>query len=320
MFPPEAIHSLLSQRQSLITARQLRSAGIPVNTIRSWTTRQWLVPVERGVYRVAGAPRTPTQRILAAVLRCGPEARAGGWTACALHGLEGFPLRAQRWVSVPPTCRVRGVAFILQRVSIPATERATVNGIPTVSPQRALIDAATRVGGRRLRVAIDDARRRDLIELDGLLARATALGRHAGAVQTRRLFSGGLLDQDGEAERWLAVGLAGRGIYPLWGPEILPGVFPDAVLPAASLIVECDGGAHHTIHADRASDASREALLRAADWHVLRFTATQLRRDLDAVLDTIVAAHDERRAAGLGKPADWEPLTPGRRLRPPASG
>ena len=275
--------------------------------------------MERGVYRVAGAPRTPTQRILAAVLRCGPEARAGGWTACALHGLEGFSLRSLRWVSVPPACRVRGVDFIVQRVPIPARECATVNGVPTVSPLRALLDAAVRVGGRRLRVAIDDARRKDLIELEALLARAASLERHAGAASIRRLFSGGLLDQDGEAERWLAVGLADRGIYPMWGPEVLPGVFPDAVMPEACLIVECDGRAHHTIEADLANDASREALLRAAGWHVLRFTARQLRRDLKTVLDTIVAVHRERRGAGLGLSADWHPLTPGRRLRPPST-
>ena len=168
-------------------------------------------------------------------------------------------------------------------------------------------------------MAIDDARRKDLIELEALLARAASLERHAGATSIRRMFSGGLLDQDGEAERWLAVGLADRGIYPLWGPEVLPGVFPDAVMPEACLIVECDGRAHHTLEADLANDASREALLRSAGWHVLRFTATQLRRDLDAVLDTIVAVHHERRNAGLGVPRDWQPLTPGRRLRPPAS-
>lgn len=174
-----------------------------------------------------------------------------------------------------------------------------------------------RVRGRRLRVAIDDARRKDLVTLESLLTAAARMPKHLGAAEVRRLFGSGALDQDGEAERWLAVGLAEHGVYPLWSAEVLPGVFPDAAMPEAALIVECDGRRHHTLLPDRASDAARESRLRFARWEVIRCSGAELRRDLEGVVTRIVSLRQQRIDAGLGLPPGWRPLSPGRSLRPP---
>lgn len=253
---------------------------------------------------------------MAAVLRGGASARAGGWTACALHSLEGFPLSARPWLIVPPDRRPRIPHLLVQRGAVARVDRAMVDGVPTVSARRAIIDTAARLSGRRLRVAIDDARRRGHLTLEGLLGLAVDLQRHPGAVQVRRLFGSGLLDQDGEAERWLAVALADRDIFPLWSAQVLPGVFPDATMPEARLIVECDGRAHHTLPADRADDAARESLLRADGWEVLRTTGRELQRSAAAVADRVQQRRARRIAEGHGLPPTWRPITPGRRLRP----
>ncbi len=179
-----------------------------------------------------------------------------------------------------------------------------------------MIDAAIRVGGKRLRIAIDDARRRRLTSLEELLTTATSLPLHPGAARIRKMFIDGGLDQDGEIERRLAIGLAKYGVYPLWGAEVLPDIFPDAAMPEASLIIECDGRAHHTIEADVASDLSRESPLRRAGWGILRFTGRQIWRKLDTTIANILDVRSERMAAGLAMPANWQPLSPARRLRP----
>ena len=272
--------------------------------------------VERGVYRVVSAPPTNIQRLLAAVLRCGEGARATGWSSCAVHELEGFPPSVQRWIAVPVHRQVVGTGLLVQRTTIAPEDRVLVRGVPTVSPRRALMDAAIRVRGRRLRVAIDDARRRNLLSLEQLLSLAGELHNHSGAAAIRQLFCSGTLDQDGEIERILATGLASRGVFPLWSAEVLPGIFPDATMPEAALIVECDGRQHHTLPADVANDASREGLLRLEGWEIIRTSGRGLVRNPGPVIDRIVGTRRDRMAAGLGFSADWRPLSPGRRLPP----
>lgn len=306
----------MRDQHGLVARRQLRSRGVAESTIDAWVQRGVIAPVDRGVYRHPAAPRTDEQTVMAAVLRCGPDARAGGWTACALYGLEGSHVALRPWLLIPPERRVRARNLIVQRSRLEAVDRAVVHGIPATSPRRSIVDAARRLRGRRLRVAVDDARRRGLMTLEELLDLATALRQHRGAVRIRELFGSGALDQDGEAERWLARALAARDVYPIWSPEVLPGVFPDAVLPEAALVIECDGADTHTLPVDRADDASREALLRVTGWHVERASGRELAHDPSKVVDRILTVRRARIADGRALPSDWQPLTPGRRLRP----
>lgn len=170
--------------------------------------------------------------------------------------------------------------------------------------------------GKPLRVAIDDARRRELIDLDRLLRQAGDLGKHRGAVAIRRLFSSGLLDQDGELERQLALALDTIGLRPAWGMEVLPGIVTDACFPEASYVLECDGRHWHSIAADITSDLSRKGVMRADGWAVDCVRAADLRNARPQLLARIQTTRTQRIAAGLGRPEDWRPLHPGRRLRP----
>lgn len=92
--------------------------------------RRGLERVPRGVDRLPAGAVPPEQALRAAVLRCGRGARAAGESACALL--------------------------------VQPADRATVRGVPSVSAARALIDVAARVDERRLRAAIDSARRAGL--------------------------------------------------------------------------------------------------------------------------------------------------------------
>lgn len=301
----------------LITRARLRAFGVPESTIEGWVTGGVLEIVERGVYRQPGTAVPDSQRLVAAILRAGADARATGWSACALYGLEGFDLAAQPWIAIPPDRRVRGVGFIVQRTPLVQRDLAIVAGVAAVTPVRALVDAAIRVPARRLRVGIDDACRRGLIDLGRLLGRASELGMHRGAAAVRRLFGTGLLDQDGELERQLALALAAQDLRPAWGVEVLPGVIVDACFPEASLVVECDGRRWHTVGSDRAADLSREGALVADGWHVERVIADDLRGGGVATVQRIRDVRARRIAAGRGRSPGWRPVRPGRRIRPP---
>lgn len=314
---PRSIMNVMRRQGGLVTRSQVLAEGIPSSTLQSWLRRGWLEAVLTSVYRWPGAAVDDRQHLRAALLRSGSGARLGGWSACALHGIEGFDLAERAWVTIPPERRVRGVPFIVHRTVLDRGEVATVGGLPGVTPVRALIDAAGRVSPRTLRVGIDDARRRGLVELDRLLRRATLLGRHRGATAVRRLFGSGALDQDGELERRLAVALAQEGQHPAWAMEVLPGVVVDACFPDASYVLECDGRRWHTIDADVAADVTREGLLRSDGWRVDRVTSADLRDDHRRLLARIIATRDARREAGLGRPDGWRPVHAGRRIRPP---
>jgi hypothetical protein len=306
----------MDRQLGLFTRKQALAGGCDADAVDSAVRRGQFEIVYQGVYRAAGSAITSEQRLLAAVLRCGEGARLSGWSACALYGLEGMTFDQPPWLVVPPARRVRGTDFIIQRAGLSRGEAATVRGLPSVTPMRALLDAAIRVKAKPLRVAIDDGRRRGLIDLDRLLRRADDLGKHRGAVAIRRLFGSGLLDQDGELERQLALALDSIGLQPAWGMEILPGIIADACFPDASYVLECDGRHWHSIAGDIAADVSREGVLRADGWAIDRVHAADLCNGRLQLLSRIRITHTQRMAAGLGRPADWSPVQPGRRIRP----
>lgn len=162
--------------------------------------------------------------------------------------------------------------------------------------------------------------RRTLIDLDRLLGRAVELGQHRGAVAVRHLFASGLLDQDGELERQLALLLDEAGLRPAWGMEVLPGIVVDACFPDALYVIECDGRLWHRIDADRAADATRQGVLEADGWRVDRVRHEDLTGDRVAVLARVRATRAARAAAGLRRPDGWRPVRAGRRVRPPNFG
>ena len=64
----------------------------------------------------------------------------------------------------------------------------------------------------------------------------------------------------------------------------------DVALPEARIALEVDGFRHHGKHLeDFRRDRVRQNLLVISGWRVLRFAAGDIRKDLDACLDTIQA-------------------------------
>ncbi|MGH8898391.1 MAG: type IV toxin-antitoxin system AbiEi family antitoxin domain-containing protein [Egibacteraceae bacterium] len=256
MFPPPELWPLMEQQGNLLFRAQLLAAGVTPSTVDKRLGRGQLVAVQPGVYRLPGAALEPRQLIHAATERA--NGYATGWSALGLYGVLDLDARLAPWVAVPRDRQVRGAGFIVQRERLDDRDRRRVGGIPCVGPFLALCDYARRVQGLRLLDAIDESRRAGLISLERLRDRAVQLGKHRGAVEIRRLFRQGLLDQDGEGERRLARALASVELYPAWGVEIVRGVIVDACLPASSLIPEFDGVKWH-LPGRRGLDGAAEA-------------------------------------------------------------
>ncbi len=149
--------------------------------------------VARGLYRVAGVPWTYEAEVLAAVFAAGEGAVASHRCAARLHGI-GFK-SAPVEISIP-----RGREHIRQGVKVHTStdlsrDVATlIDGIPTTSPERTLLDIARDLRGLALVKAVEQARRAELVtwhDLVRVLATHARQGRH-GITRLREVVSAGL--------------------------------------------------------------------------------------------------------------------------------
>jgi hypothetical protein len=69
----------------------------------------------------------------------------------------------------------------------------------------------------------------------------------------------------------------------------------DFLFPSARLAIEFDGGQHLVSEQAYRRDRRKDSLLQENGYHVLRFLATDLGRELDLVLDTILRVLLHRR-------------------------
>ena len=92
--PNDRIAPIARRQHGLVTSHQVRGVVSAPQLARLLRDRK-LEPVRRGVYRVAGAPHSWRQSLLAACL-ARPSAYASFRSAAALWDLEGFPRRRRR--------------------------------------------------------------------------------------------------------------------------------------------------------------------------------------------------------------------------------
>jgi len=137
------------------------------------------------------------------------------------------------------------------------------------------------------------------------------LGKHRGAVEIKRMFDQGLLDQGGEGERRLAAALAHVGLFPEWGVEVVRGTVVDACLPDSSLIPEFGGARWHP-PGRRGLDGARRGTLEADGWAFEIVTWADITQHPERTALKIKALHEQRAAAGLGRPPSWRPYRRGK--------
>jgi hypothetical protein len=261
-----------------------------------WRHRGLLEPMHRGVVRIAGSPDTEDQRLWGALLRCGEGAVAGPAATCWLFGLEGYE-RLCVDVALPAPRRCRETGFPALTRTLEPMDTVVVRGFAALSPTRAIIELAATLSPKQLRVLIDSARRRRLLDLDRLRRRAQALlrepGTRRGAKAVLRALGTGTLQQESENERELLAFLASTSLRLEWQvSDLVPGRRFDAVDREAELILEVDSRLWHSLGSDRDADHLRD--LEVGDvigtYRVVRVTlgmvryhAEETRQRLDAI-------------------------------------
>ncbi len=290
---------LATDQYGLLTHAQLVDLGWTTSAIGRAASDGCLRLAHAGVYRVAGSPDLPQQRMLAAVLRAGRGARLSGAATLSLLRVHGIPSDVTPYVLLAPKRRLANVPFTWARDHASGHHHEPLGPIPSTTPMRALVEAASRWQRRRV-LAVHDQLRWAGLAPEGELARTAAdLGsRHPGAKLVSSLVEEGELEQDSGGERTLADSLESLGLdrNARWQEWLTPSIRVDCLLDpvevsmatgielvttpyahALGFVLEYDGRVHHEHPRDRKADAARQRAIEELGYPVLRIRAQDIR-------------------------------------------
>ncbi len=182
--------TLAAEQHGAFTTAQVVTAGLTHADLRQWQRAGVVARVDRGVWVVRGAPATPEQRAMSAVLRHGHGAALALHSAAWLweapgHRLDPLVVARRRDEHLPPAARSR-TSRLLTAVDVTVRSR-----IPVTTPVRTVFDLAGRQHRERTRRDLNHLMGRGLIrleQLDEALERLATRGR-AGIVVMRELIA-----------------------------------------------------------------------------------------------------------------------------------
>ena len=293
--PDPQIGAIARRQHGLITREQALTV-LPRWTLERRLSARTLEPVRRGVYRIAGAPDTWEQQLLAACLTAGAETCASFRSAAALHNLEGFGrdrLEITHFGSRPSV--VEGVD-VHESTVFDRRHIGRVAGIPTTSIARTLCDLTAVAPRGVVERAVDEALRRRLVRIPEIARVATLLegrGRRRCTVMRDVLErrQPGYEPGDSAPERRIADLLVRAGLpRPVHQHRVRIGnkvVRIDLCYPDQRIAIEYDGWEWHSGRRAFDEDRARANELVILGFSVLRFTS---KSSDETIVDTVRAA------------------------------
>ena len=261
-------------QHGLVSLDQLRRLGITPSTLCRWCAAGRVERVRPRVYRVAGAPPTWAQAVMAAVLST--NGVASHRTAARLWG---FGDHDHVEVAVPVARRGTACAGVVVHRSSDLERRfVTVRrGIPVTNPMRTLVDLGAVLERQHVSDALEQAviaRVCGVVAIERSLDRLARRGRR-GAGVLRAVLDERALGQsrpDGLLEARFARLVREHGLpEPVLHFRVGRWVL-DFAYPAIKLAIEVDGFAVHGTPRAFQHDLDRQNRLVTAGWTVLRFT------------------------------------------------
>lgn len=279
-------HRELAARQhGLVSRRQLlQECGFSDDRIWRAARRGSLQYVRRGVYRLAGAPETWRQRLMAVVLWAG-EGVVSHRAAGALWRLDGFP-EGRLEITATKRLRVKNPTFKVHPGHVPEALTTKRDNIPVTTVPRTLVDLASDLAPDRWGRTVEDAVRKGLTTqkvLRDFLEREDSAS-HPGMETLRaRLADGEALKgpsatafQRQVRDLVKAVGSFGEEV-PIRDGEGEEVARVDFLLDGAPVIVEADGRKDHSGRDDWWHDLKRRNRVTSLGYFVLHVTPLDLK-------------------------------------------
>lgn len=292
MGPFQEVAHLAAVQHGVVTRGQALACGATTSAVKRWVAAGRLQPVHRGVHRIAGAPVTWEQRLLAAVLAAGDGAAASHRSAARLWGMLDHDVVE---VTVPAHRAPDPSRVVIHRSSdLGPADVVRRNAIPTTTPMRALVDLGAVVAAERVEDALDHALRAHLVTAAGVeraLDEVARRGRTGAGVLREVLDRRALGAERAESllESRMARLLRRGGLPPAASQHVVRGggrfvARVDFAYPAVRLALEVDGFAAHSSPRALQSDLDRQNSLVELGWTVLRFTWPDVVRRPDTVV------------------------------------
>lgn len=293
--PDQLIARIAERQHGVFTFDQALSCDFTPTAVQYRVrTGKWL-RVHKGVYRLAGAPRTFEQSAMARVLASGPGAVAFRRTAGALFEIEGIDAAIVE-VAVQ---RARNSRYAHQRTTLLPRDRALIGVIPVTKPDRTIIDLASVLDADPLEDALDDTIRRRLVRPRALEERLEQMTRRGSKglgillelvrVRTTKNVSGS------GRENVVRRALTRAGLpepvrqFRIYDAEGRFVARPDLSYPDRRLYIEYNGADHETPRRSQA-DIDRQNKLSAQGWLPLVFTKAALRRPMSELVELVRAS------------------------------
>lgn len=294
--PDREVAKLAKEQHGVVGRDQLLGLGLTSSAIGRRVDAGRLHVIHRGVYAVGHTAITRHGRWMAAVLASGDGAVLSHRSATALYGAWGSGA-GEVHVTVPRKCR--STRSIRRHFSVlPEDECDVVDGIPTTSASRAVLDLAAERGEAAAESAL---RELEYLEIYGAVSLPTLLARHPNHLGARacrealdhlRDDPGGRIRSDLEElfiafldarkiprprlNFWLSIGDDRFQVDCLW--------------PDARLVVELDDWKSHGTKRGFRKDRRRDRRLDAAGYRVVRITEDQILSEPDALASDLQAS------------------------------
>lgn len=271
------LRSRFAAQHGVIARAELRALGVDSRTERRRVVSGEWERMGNRVVRLAGAPRTPHQWLMAGCLEAGRSALASHDSAAWLWGLDRVPERHSLTVGRDITADVGWARVHRSRDwPVPGSLRF---GIPCTNPLRTLIDLAALSSADTLDSALDRALATGLLTIQGVeaeICRLSRPGRRGVGTMRRALQRRGFVGAPHPSvlESKLIRLLRQHRIEPIAvevrvGPDDRYRV--DAAL-TADLLLEVDGYSHHHSPEQKTEDERRRNRIRLTGKFLLVYT------------------------------------------------
>ena len=160
---------------------------------------------------------------------------------------------------------------------------------------RTILDLAARLDHDQLTRVIEEADRKELLDIRKLDRAVARRPRIAGVVKLRNVLADyrGTADTRSKLERGFRAMLIKAGLPEPQYNVLLQGLTVDVYWPQWKLVVELDGRPYHESPRAYETDRIRDAILQKADIRVLRVTGKRFDNDHAGVLADILALKRE---------------------------
>ena len=287
------VTELAAAQHGLITTKQVLSAGAGARTLKRDVARGLLDPVRRGVYAVAGAPRSPWQQLMAACLAGGPEVVASHRSAAGLHGFPGV-LPGAVELTVPEGRPPRLAGVLCHSSALEAGDVVAAAGFRATSPARTIVDMAGRTSPYLLSKFVDHCLQRRLCTSNDLRQRLEQLGGRGrpGTARLRRVLVDRTGGDSGLEATWMRI-LSRAGLAPpavqhqvVTGSRVL---LLDFAWPEQRVGVEVDGWEPHRHRSAWDHDHDKINAYLEVGWQVLFVTSNTPPRDVIRQLRSLIS-------------------------------